>query len=186
VSAAAPERLPEMLGRLKLGAIRDRLDTLPDEDEERRSSSARAQPGRCPAAAARGRGRAARGAADPDGDGHRQVPVRAHAGELRVRGAALARPQAGQRARHRPPCAAPGGARFANGAAEGGWVANGDALLLLGPPGVGKTRLAVGLGRAAIRLGCSVLLVPGEFQGHPTQLLIRLLNGVADLSGSAR
>jgi hypothetical protein len=60
VSAAAPERLPEMLGRLKLGAIRDRLDTLPDEDEERRSSSARAQPGRCPAAAARGRGRAAR------------------------------------------------------------------------------------------------------------------------------
>ena len=31
------------------------------------------------------------------------------------------------------------------------WVAHGDALLLLGPPGVGKTHLAIALGRAAIR-----------------------------------
>ncbi|WP_370515192.1 ATP-binding protein [Paracoccus sp. S-4012] len=35
------------------------------------------------------------------------------------------------------------------------WIANGDALLVLGPPGVGKTHLAVGLGREAIRLGYS-------------------------------
>lgn len=37
------------------------------------------------------------------------------------------------------------------------WVAHGDALLLLGPPGVGKTHLAIALGRAAIGEGYSVL-----------------------------
>ncbi|WP_293170463.1 IS21-like element helper ATPase IstB, partial [Oceanithermus sp.] len=39
------------------------------------------------------------------------------------------------------------------------WVGNGDALLLLGPPGVGKTHLAVALGRKAIHEGYSVLFV---------------------------
>ncbi len=39
------------------------------------------------------------------------------------------------------------------------WVAHGEALLLLGPPGVGKTHLAIALGHEAIREGYSVLFV---------------------------
>jgi DNA replication protein DnaC len=40
------------------------------------------------------------------------------------------------------------------------WVGNGDCVLLLGPPGVGKPHWAVALGGAAIQQGYSVLFAP--------------------------
>mgnify|MGYP003349215854 FL=1 len=41
--------------------------------------------------------------------------------------------------------------------ATGRFVANGENVLLFGPPGVGKTHLAIGLGRACIEAGYTVL-----------------------------
>jgi len=41
--------------------------------------------------------------------------------------------------------------------ATGRFIANGENVLLFGPPGVGKTHLAIGIGRAAVEAGHSVL-----------------------------
>ncbi len=43
--------------------------------------------------------------------------------------------------------------------ATGRFVANAENVLLFGPPGVGKTHLAIGLGRAVVEAGHSVLFV---------------------------
>jgi DNA replication protein DnaC len=43
--------------------------------------------------------------------------------------------------------------------AVGRWIAHGDVCLALGPPYVGKTHLAIALGREAVKQGYSVLFV---------------------------
>ena len=42
----------------------------------------------------------------------------------------------------------------------GRFIANGENVLLLGPPGVGKTHLAISLGRKVVEHGASALFVP--------------------------
>lgn len=64
------------------------------------------------------------------------------------------------------------------------WVANGDTVLLLGPPGVGETHLAVALCREAIPRGYSTLfasatsivtqLVPAHAEGRLEETLTHL------------
>lgn len=51
----------------------------------------------------------------------------------------------------------------------GRYLASGENVLLLGPPGVGKTHLAIGLGRKAIEQGASCLFLPAT--GLVAQLL---------------
>ena len=54
------------------------------------------------------------------------------------------------------------------------WVANGDTVLMLGPPGVGKTHLSVALGRQAIKEGYSVRFTTA------TSLMTVLVKGQQD------
>lgn len=134
--SAPVDRLPEMLTRLSLKAMRERLDTLLDEAARRELSLRETLALLCEAEVAHREERRIQ-----MGMGIAKFPY------LRTLDGFDFEAQ---------PSLDP---RQVRDLATCRWVAAGDALLLLGPPGVGKSHLAVALGREAIRLGYSVLFV---------------------------
>ena len=136
-AGAAMAPLPEMLGRLKLTAMRDRLDGLLDEAARRDLSLPEALALLCEAEVAHREERRIQ-----MGLGIAKFPY------VRTLEAFdfAAQPSLDPKQVHE--------------LAACRWVANGDTLLIQGPPGVGKSHLAVALGREAVRRGYSVLFTP--------------------------
>jgi DNA replication protein DnaC len=134
VSDVTASALPDMLGRLKLTAMRDRLDALLDEAVRRDLTLPEALSLLC------------------------QAEV-AHREERRI--------QMGLNVAKFPYMRTLEGFDFAaqpsldpkqvRELAACRWVANGDTVLIQGPPGVGKGHIAVALGREAVQQGYSVL-----------------------------
>src|SRR5215212_9868866 len=131
---AAHDHLVEMLSRLKLTAIRDQLDSLIDEAGRRELTIREALALFCEREIARKDERRIEMSV-----GLARFPfVRDLAGFDFAAQPSIDKGQVRE-------------------LATGRFVANGEAVLLLGPPGVGKTHLAVALGHEAIRQGYSVL-----------------------------
>jgi len=130
------ERMEAMLTRLKLTAIRDQLDTLLDETARRELTIREALAYLCEVEIAR--------------KDQRRVTM----------GISIARFPSVRTLEGFDFDAQPSiDPKLIRELATGRWIANGDAVLLLGPPGVGKTHLAVALGREAIERGYSTLFV---------------------------
>ena len=135
--SGAVTALPEMLGRLKLTAMRDRLDGLLDDAARRGLSMPETLALLCEAEVA-----------------HRE--------ERRIQmGLGIAKFPYVRTLEGFDFAAQPSlDPRQLRDLAACRWVANGDTLLIQGPPGVGKSHLAVALGREAVRQGYSVLFTP--------------------------
>jgi DNA replication protein DnaC len=132
-----PERLEAMLSRLKLTAIRDQLDSLLDEASRRDLNLRESLQFLCEVEVAR--------------KDQRRITM-----ETRMAKFPFVRTVEDFDFAAQPSVEA----KQVRELATSRWVGNGDTLLLLGPPGVGKTHLAVALGREAIQRGYSTRFVP--------------------------
>jgi DNA replication protein DnaC len=136
--AAAPvlDPLDAMLTRLKLTGIRDQLDSLLDEAGRANLSARETLALLCEREIAR--------------KDHRRIDM-----ALKLAHFPVVKDLAGFDFEAQPSV----DPKQMRDLAQGRWIANGENLLLLGPPGVGKTHLAIALGREAILAGYAVQFV---------------------------